>query len=62
MKGSTLLTLTLVTLAITALYMALGQPDVTSGHFYFNQISADSDGSKQLTWINQVQQYLASLL
>jgi hypothetical protein len=62
MKGSTLLTLTLVTFAITALYVALGQPDVASGYFYLNQISVDNDGPKQLTWINQVQRYLASLL
>lgn len=62
MKGSTLLTLTLVTLAITAFYVALGQPDVTSGYFYFHQLSAVNDGSSGLTWIHSVQRYLATLL
>ncbi len=62
MKGSTLFTLTAVTLAITALYMALGQPEVTPGYFMRNPISADNGANNPLTWVDQIQQYLASWL
>lgn len=62
MKGSTLFSLTVVTLAITALYVALGQPEVNLGYFMRDQISAESGVSRPLTWIDQMQQYLASWL
>ncbi|WP_028669724.1 hypothetical protein [Saccharospirillum impatiens] len=62
MKGSTLLTLTLVTLAITALYVVLGQPEVTPGYLMKNPVGAESGVHQSLTWIDQIQQTLASWL
>lgn len=62
MKGSTLFMLTVVTLAITALYLALGQPEMTPGYFMRNPVSAGNGDQHSLTWIDQVQLYLASWL
>lgn len=62
MKGSTLFTLTMVTLAITALYVALGQPEVNPSYLLRDPIRADDGSSDPLTWIDQIQQTLASWL
>ena len=62
MKGTTLLTLTLVTLAITALYLAFGQPEVTAGSYYFTQITAEESVHHRPTWVDQIRHNLATWL
>lgn len=62
MKGSTLVTLTVVTLVITALYMALGQPEQTPGYFIRNPVGADPGAQQPPSWADQIQESLAAWL